>query len=83
METHQSASLAAWERMSVWVERSPNALLPTLASARWEIKIHREYYVRAGAVILGKGRAETLVHTERFPLAVLERRKCEALGSSH
>lgn len=66
MDTQQAPPQPAYEGLAAFVERVQSPLIPNLTAAQWQLRKHRDKLIKAGVLIPGRGRRETIVDRDRF-----------------
>lgn len=82
MDTQQqseASALTGYMTLTEWVDRHAGPFFRTRAAAAWFVKQHHQELIEADSLIPGRGRAGSLVHTEKFSKQVVAIRRREAL----
>jgi len=70
-QPEECVSLASYTTAGDWLDRDAGPFFETRSALDWFIKRHRAELIELGALITRAGRSGSLVHTEKFPRAVV------------
>jgi hypothetical protein len=76
------ADLQQYVGVGDWLDRHVNPFFETRSALDWFIKRHREELIERDALIPRAGRSGSLLHTEKFPKAVVSILKRQAQGGT-